>query len=60
MTPAEVTATLDGQRLRVAPESIAALLAECERARYAPEALLPGTDACRDALAQARQVVAAR
>jgi hypothetical protein len=60
MTPAEVTATLDGQRLRVAPESVAALLAECERARYAPEALLPGTDACRDALAQARQVVAAR
>lgn len=60
LTPAEVGAALAERRGRVAPETVAALLAECERARYGPPEVVPAPDACRDALAQAEQIVAAR
>lgn len=59
LTPAEVASRLDGRKLRVAPEAIAALLAACQQARYAPPEALPSTDKCRDAIEQARAVVAA-
>ncbi len=58
LTPAEVTSRLDGKKVRVPSEQIAALLAACEQARYAPPDALPSSDACRDAIEQARAVVA--
>jgi hypothetical protein len=57
LTPAEVRAALAGRAARVPAESVAALLAECETARYGPPSALPSADACRDALAQAERVV---
>jgi hypothetical protein len=60
LTPAEVTPAFGERRTRVEPGTVAALLATCEQARYAPAAALPGQDACRDAIAQAEQVLAAR
>jgi hypothetical protein len=59
LTPAEVTARLDGRKMRVAPEDVSALLAACQQARYAPPEAVPPSDACRDAIEQARAVVAA-
>ena len=60
LTPAEVGASLTDRRTRVAPETLVALLAECERARYGPPDAVPAEGACGDALAQAEQVVAGR
>jgi len=60
LTPPEVEPALAGQRVRVPPGEVAALLAECERARYGPPDALPSADACRDALARAEQFVASR
>jgi hypothetical protein len=57
LTPAEVPARLDGRKLRVPSEQIAALLSECEHARYAPPGTMPSADACREAIDQARAVV---
>ena len=59
LTPAEVTSRLDGRKLRVAPEEITALLDACQQARYSPPEAIPSTDSCRDAIEQARMVVAA-
>jgi hypothetical protein len=58
LTPAEVSAALAGRRSRIPAESVVALLAECETARYGPPSALPSADACRDALAEAERVVA--
>ncbi|HEX6972789.1 MAG TPA: hypothetical protein VF147_00225 [Vicinamibacterales bacterium] len=55
LTPQEVEPALAGRKTRVSAEDIGALLAECERARYAPPAALPSEDQCRDALARAEQ-----
>jgi hypothetical protein len=60
LAPAEIAAALAARSTTVPPETIAALLAECERARYGPAAALPSAGACRDAIAQAEQVVAVR
>jgi len=60
LTPQEVEPALAGHRTRVSPDELTALLAECERARYAPEAALPSEDACREALARAEQFVSSR
>lgn len=60
LTPAEVPAALAERPSRVPAETVASLLAECETARYGPPAALPSADACRAALAQAEQVLAAR
>ena len=60
LTPAEVTPALTARGSRMPADTVAALLAECERARYAPPDGLPSADACRDALAQAEQVLAIR
>lgn len=58
LTPAEAAPALASSR--VPGETVSALLAECERARFGPPDLLPSADACRDALAQAEQLLAIR
>ena len=58
LTPAEVPARLDGKKLRTSADEVAALLAACDQARYAPPEALPSIDACRDAIDRARLVVA--
>jgi hypothetical protein len=60
LTAAEVEPALAGRPMRVPVETVTALLAACETARYAPPAALPPPDACRDAIEQAAQVLAAR
>jgi hypothetical protein len=60
LTPAEIPPALAARGSRIPAETVAALLAECERARYAPPDALPAAEACRDALAQAEQVLAIR
>jgi hypothetical protein len=60
LTAAEVEPALAGRATRVPAEAVAALLAACETARYAPAAVLPEADACRDAIEQAAQVLTAR
>lgn len=60
LTPQEVAPALAGHRTRVAPDDVSALIAECERARYAPESALPSEDECRAALARAEQFVSSR
>lgn len=60
LTPQEVGPALAGRKTRVAPEDVGALLAECERARYAPVAAMPSEDACREAMTRAEQFVSSR
>lgn len=57
LTPSEVPARLDGRKLRVPAEEVAALLAACERARYGPPDVIPSAESCRDAIEQARAVI---
>lgn len=60
LTAAEVDAALDRTRSRVPRESVTALLAACDTARYGPPEALPSAQACRDALASAEAVLAGR
>jgi len=60
LTAAEVEPALAGRPTRVPAEAVTALLAACETARYAPPAALPAADACREAIEQAAQLLAAR
>jgi hypothetical protein len=64
LTAAEVDAALDassGLRTgRVSRESVTALLASADTARYGPPQALPSAEACRDALASAEQVLGGR
>jgi hypothetical protein len=68
LTAAEVDAALEvggspstGLRAgRVSRESVTALLASCDAARYGPPQTLPSAEACRDALASAEQVLGGR
>jgi hypothetical protein len=64
LTAAEVDAALDassGLRTgRVSRESVTALLASADAARYGPPQALPSAEACRDALASAEQVLGGR
>ena len=60
LTPAEVEPALAGDGARVPVEVVTALLAACEAARYAPVEQLPSAEACRQALEQAAQVLAAK
>ncbi len=66
LTPAEIAPALAAHARRpargraVPAEAVAALLVTCERARYGPPDTLPSAEACREALAQAEQVLAAR
>ena len=60
LTPAEVGPALAGDGARVPVEVVTALLTACETARYAPVEQLPSAEACRQALEQAAQVLAAK
>ena len=60
LTAAEVDAALETARGRVPRESVTALLASCDEARYGPPHALPSAQACRDALAAAEQVLGGR
>jgi hypothetical protein len=60
LTPGEVQPALAGRTTRVPADTAAALLAACETARYAPPEALPSADACRTAIDQAAEVLAAR
>jgi hypothetical protein len=57
LTPAEITAALEARPSRVPAETVSAILASCEVARYAPPELLPSVDAWRDALAGAERLL---
>jgi hypothetical protein len=60
LTPAEVEPALQGRGARIDADRVAALLAECERARYAPPHAVPSAHACRNAMEQAQQLLAPR
>lgn len=60
LTAAEVQTELEGARGRVPRETVAALLAECDAARYGPPDAMPSAQQCRDALTTAEQVLAGR
>jgi hypothetical protein len=60
LTPAEIGPALSPRATRIPVDTVTALLAECDAARYAPPGLLPSADACRAAIDQAAQVLAAR
>jgi hypothetical protein len=60
LTPAEIGPALSSRATRIPVETVAALLAACDAARYAPAELLPSADACRAAIDQAAQVIAVR
>lgn len=60
LVPAEVGPALTERAARVDADRVAALLAQCERARYGPPHALPNAETCRDALAEAEQVIEAR
>jgi hypothetical protein len=60
LTAAEVGAALETSRARASRESVTALLAACDDARYGPPLALPSAQACRDALAAAEQLLAGR
>jgi hypothetical protein len=60
LTPQEIGPALAGRGSRVPAESVAALLDECERARYAPADRMPSAEACREALSLAEQIVSSR
>jgi hypothetical protein len=60
LTAAELDAALEGARGRAPRETIAALLAGSDAARYGPPSLVPSAQECRDALAAAEQVLTGR
>jgi hypothetical protein len=60
LTASEVDAALERAGTRASRESVTALLASCDAARYGPPQALPSAEACRDALASAEQVLGGR
>lgn len=60
LTAEELDAALASAGGRLPRESIAALLAACDAARYAPPRALPSAEQCRDALTTAEQLLAGR
>lgn len=60
LTAAEVDAALERTRTRVPRQTVTALLAACDTARYGPPESLPPAQACRDAIASAEEVLAGR
>ena len=58
LTSAELDAALQETRSRVSRESVSALLASCDAARYGPPSAVPSAQQTRDALAAAEQVLA--
>jgi hypothetical protein len=60
LTATEIGEALEAAGSRVPRESVTALLASCDEARYGPPQALPSAPACRDALAGAEQVLGGR
>jgi hypothetical protein len=60
LTAAELDSTLAGVRTRVPRETVTALLAASDTARYGPPGAVPSTQACRDALSAAEEILAGR
>ena len=60
LTAPEIDAALAGSRARVPRETVTALLASCDDARYGPAGAVPQADACREAMVQAEQLLGAR
>jgi hypothetical protein len=60
LTPHEVQPALAEGSARIDAARVAALLAACERARYAPPHAVPSADACRDAISEAEELLVAR
>ena len=60
LTAAEIDAALATTRTRVPRESVSALLASADEARYGPPHAVPSAQACRDAIATAEQVLGNR
>jgi hypothetical protein len=60
LTPQEIAPALADNDAHLPAAEVAALLAACEQARYAPLEAMPSADACREALAQADALLAAR
>ncbi len=60
LTTREIEPALASTSTRVPAGVVTALLAACERATYGPPSAVPSADACRDAMSDAEQVLAAR
>ena len=60
LTPGEIAPALSATSSRVSAETVTALLAACETARYAPLDAMPSADVCRQALEHAEELLAAR
>jgi hypothetical protein len=60
LTPREIAPALEERGARVSAETVASLLTACEQARYAPPEAMPSAEACRQALEQAGEILAAR
>jgi hypothetical protein len=60
LTSQDVPAALAASPNNVPAELIAAVLATCELARYAPSHTMPSADACRQALQHVEQIIAGR
>ena len=60
LTAVEIDAALATTRTRLPRESVSALLASADEARYGPPHALPSAQACRDAIATAEQVLGHR
>jgi hypothetical protein len=59
LTAPEIEAALAGNG-KVSRETVTALLAACDTARYGPSQSVPPAQACRDALSEAEQLLSAR
>jgi hypothetical protein len=58
LTPEEIDVALAGRDERVPAELVSAVLAACDRARYAPSETLPSADECRATIERAAQAMA--
>ncbi|HEX9366588.1 MAG TPA: hypothetical protein VF921_08170 [Vicinamibacterales bacterium] len=59
LTPSEIATALESAGSRVPARLVSSVLTACELARYAGPDLMPSSDAWRDTLADAEQVLAA-
>jgi hypothetical protein len=60
LTARELDDALQTVRTRVSRESVSALLTASDTARYGPPGAVPSTEACRDALNTAEEILAGR
>jgi hypothetical protein len=60
LTPTEIDAALGARRSRLPRERVVSLLQTCDAARYQPPGEVLSTDACREALESAEQVLSGR